>query len=805
MSGSPNSPDRADRALRRRPMLLIGLAWTAGCLLGRLGEPSLTTWMAGAGGVLLVALVCHRRPLIATGALTAGLLLTAAAYASFRALPAPDHLIRQLGTGRRLVEVRGFVCGDTTRRPDDRPGRETLIVPVQVEARYHGKIWRPCSGQVRLYWARPAQAARPGYGQRITATGLCRLDPGQPADRAAPLSCRDGQVRIQADFGGVALLRMCRTGRRYAAGLLARGIEAYPDETGVIHALLLGLRDQVDEQAWEQFAAAGLLHVFAISGLHVGVWMVMMMGLCRVTGLSMERWIWVVAPLLIIYTAATGLKPSAIRACTMALVMWSAFACGRRPDAWSALALAAVILLAAAPAQVQDPGFVLSFVIVGGLLLLAAPIYRGLVNLTRPDPWKLPPDHPPLSHRFGQAFCGLAAASLAAWIVSLPLSALYFNRVTPIGLLGNLVVIPGAFLVVATGAASMVAGLCWPVMGEVLNHANRVFTHLLLDLAAFLEQVPGGHWYVATPSPIWVGLFFGTLLGLRFAPGRRTRWIAAAGLAALLLVPALLPGPLRVDVLDVGDGQCLLVTRPRGGALLLDTGPRFTSSRVQKHLRKRGVNRLDLMILSHADTRHTGGTAEILTRWPVRELWVPPAFAETPPYRTLLELAETQGCRIRERRAGETAVLGETYLEILHPAESDLGAARRGNRSLVVRIAREGASVLVMGGAEEQATRTLLERSVDLPAEVLVVGNGGGPGVAPPAFIRATRPRIAVISTGAARRPESPAADTLHHLREAGITIWRTDQRGGVSLELRPYDRRGHQGPHILVEALASP
>jgi competence protein ComEC len=231
---------------------------------------------------------------------------------------------------------------------------------------------------------------------------------------------------------------------------------------------------------------------------------------CRI---PRTHWILFLAPLLIAYTAATGMSSSAVRACIMAIAFFAAPLLGREGDALSALSLAAISILIVRPDQLFDPGFLLSFSAVLGLICLYPPFQSYATRRVGPDPLRVQPE-PRYATLMRHAFLyvwALAVASAAASLVTTPIVAYFFGIVPLIGLVGNLVAVPLAFLIVCTACLSLFLGSLIPALGEVFNHANWLLVSMLTRTINLLADVPGSHFAVRLPSgwlvlPWYVGL-----------------------------------------------------------------------------------------------------------------------------------------------------------------------------------------------------------------------------------------------------------------------------------------------------------
>jgi len=366
----------------------------------------------------------------------------------------------------------------------------------------------------------------PGYGERWSMMGrIRRWQGGRPG--TLPIAHVDWyRSRFLSAGHGSAFLECCFTSRRAAAGRLSLGIDDFPEAVNVVHALLLGYRARLDPRIRDLFADTGTLHVFAISGLHVGMVAGLIIFVLTAFRLSRVYWVLFVGPLLLMYTCATGMKASAVRACIMAITYFSAPLLRRRSDGFSSLAFAALAILVARPSQLFDVGFIFSFVVVIGLISMYPLFEKPLRRLWEPDPLRLQPER-----RWVKAARGalrypgsLAALSCSAWLASAPLTATFFERFSPIALVSNVIVIPLAFLIVLAGCLSLVLGSCVSVLAEVFNHANVALVWLLVHGIAVMDAVPCGSCRVPGPPRLLVLLWYAGLacgvMRCRCAAGR---------------------------------------------------------------------------------------------------------------------------------------------------------------------------------------------------------------------------------------------------------------------------------------------
>jgi ComEC/Rec2-related protein len=328
---------------------------------------------------------------------------------------------------------------------------------------------------------------------------------------ASAPACR----RLSQNHGSWWLTR-CYEVRREGAALLALGIEDFPETVGLLRALLLGHRSQLQRDIRDAFVMTGTLHIFAISGLHVAIVAYLITAVLQAVRVPRTHWAVLVVPLLIGYTWATGARASAIRACVMGSVYVCAPLLQRKPDVICSLALSALVIVAAAPLQLIDVGFILSFVAVLGIVGLYPVFEQPLRPLWTPDPLRVAPvPRWTAALRAVARYVGsLVSVSCAAWFASTPLTALYFGRFIPVALLGNLLAVPVSFLVTVCGALSFVLGSCVPVLADLFNHANVALVFLMVRPMQVFSAIPGGSIRMDRVPLAAVLLWYAVMIGL---------------------------------------------------------------------------------------------------------------------------------------------------------------------------------------------------------------------------------------------------------------------------------------------------
>ncbi len=707
----------------RRPLVGLVLLFISGMAAARLAPGMPAGGFLAAAAVLVSGAVALRRTRGATPLLHGAVVLAGLAHA---ALSEPGRsaldLHRLLTRPREQVEVVVTVTGSPADMPRDREDRVVRVFEGRVEAARHSSPgWRTADGAVRVRMEDDPSRPPPSYGDRWRMSAVCGVDPvrGGLVMDAAP----GASVRLDTG-GGNPLLAWCYARREASRRLLSRGVEDWPEGAGIVAALVLGYREDVPADLRESFMRTGTAHIFAISGLHVGILALAILAVLRTAGLSRPRWALGLIPLLTLYTLSTGAASSAVRALLMASAYWAAPLLRRRPDGPSALALAALAILAVRPDQLTDPGFLFSFAAVTGLIVLGPVIHRPLGAWIPPRGEDASATKPVRAARaVARGGVGLVATSVAAWLVSTPLTAYFGNQVSPAALPGNLFVVPGSFLIVLTGCLSLVAGQVWGAAAEVFNHANAVFCAAMAALTGALFRVPGSHAFVQSPPGWSLALIYGAMAGLLVLRGR-PRAVLAGAVAVLIaagIARAATEDRVRVILAPPDLAPAVLVDGPGGDDVLIDPGPAWKSTRTLRWLRSLGVDRLGGLWLTAADAAHAGAAPEILARVPVGEIRRTADPGRSRIVRGMTDAWAASGRRVEILVAGGRGDLpGGAAWEVLHP-DAHGAHARAADGAAVTRIGRGAQAVLFTGPASAPARRALSAGPLDPGATVVVM------------------------------------------------------------------------------------
>ncbi|MBA3582376.1 MAG: DNA internalization-related competence protein ComEC/Rec2 [Gammaproteobacteria bacterium] len=557
-------------------------------------------------------------------------------------------------------------------------------------------------------------------------------------------------------------------------------------QAAVITALALGESGDLDDQQWQLLRDTGTTHLISISGLHVGLLLLLVYHALQ----WLFRRIWppatfwtaqqvamcggLLAAFLYVELAAFSVPTQ--RSLLMLLlpciyIMWR-----KQLAATHCYAVALLVVLLWDPFTPLQIGFWLSFIAVAVLLWLAMRqrvASTSLVAAQSTSLWRL------RAQSFAQSLWTFSRLQIFLLLVLLPLTLFVFGKASFIGGIANFFAIPLVGLVVVPNI--LLALLIMPISAEAA-HALLYVANILLELLwwglSWVSQLPWAVWPLTLPfAMVWPGLVFATIL-IMMPAGWGWRLPGLLLYVTLLLWPAprLQPGQLMVHVLDVGQGTAVFLQTAKHN-LLYDTGAHFGENSdaaqvvILPFLQTQGVTHLDRLVVSHADDDHAGGVQSILSNLPVTDVWLG-EWLKTP----LATKTNMTFCQV-----GQQWQWDEVSFEILWPeGEQYVG----NNQSCVLKVSVGTQAILLTGDIEAPAEEALLSAATDVRATIIVVPHHGSRSSSTPEFVKAVQAELAVATTGYRNRYRFPREEVMQRYSDNGAVWLNTATVGAVGILL---------------------
>ena len=710
----------------------------------------------------------------------------------------PGSIDRLITSTRQLSQLNGVIETVPRTRPPPRSAavhhRPTTRWQLRVETIRRRSHFEPVTGRLQVIVNDRTRGLH--VGDRVSITGWLK----RPAPARNPGGFDMRSFLARQGVSGLLIVRTAggvrRTGlskhstdrfRRCLAELRTAGNRILvqhlsPRTAPVAAALLLGLRDELDDGHRNMFIRSGTMHLLAISGLHVGLLAGLVWALARLLRCGPTVTSVLVVASVCSYAVVAELRPSVLRAAVLVAIHALGHPCRRRAATANSLALSALVLLSIRPGDLQSPGAQLSFLAVAALAW-SAPRAAQLVPISaESNSFKR------ILRRTFQAWL----VGLVIWCVTTPLVASWFGLVAPVGLLVNVLMIPLVSLALWLGILLLGFGSWFPGLGFLVGGPLDGILKLVLEIARQSGASPLA--FVETPAPptAWLLLFYGLLTLSATSQRQRLKSLWLVGLALALVVGLLTalkpPGnhTLQLSVLDAGHGGAILLECPNGRTLLFDAGTLGDSGRLARTIRtaawQRRQRRLDAVLLSHADRDHFSAAADLLGLIPTGSLVISPTFLSSGQHEALeLCAARTRmGASLELVVAGDRLQLDPSVSIIVRHPPAGFEGPTDNSSSVVLEIVYAGRRILLTGDIEDVGQRQLLD-SPGAPVDILLSPHHGSPTANRQDWVEWTRPGWVLVSGG-----RTTTRKQLEQAYRTGTRILCTRESGAIAVQIMP-------------------
>lgn len=554
------------------------------------------------------------------------------------------------------------------------------------------------------------------------------------------------------------------------------------EDAGILSAMLLGEKNGLDRELKELYQDNGIIHILAISGLHISLLGMALYYLLRKIGVSFAGASGVSGSILAAYVLMTGSAASSLRAWIMFVIFLGAQIAGRTYDSPTALLSAAVVMLLHNPKMVTQAGFLLSFAAVAAVNLSA--------HFTHPM-------------RKGKSL----GISLSIFLVTLPVVAWFYYRIPVYGIFLNVIVIPMMPIILGAGAVSMAVGMCSVKIGIFFAAPAHYVLAGIRFLCGRVRMLPGNTLVLGRPKPIQIVVYYLILLILLlFFKKKRKIDLLTRAFGIILIISIILykePQKWTMTFLNVGQGDGCCIRTEKRAVWMIDAGSsdhqELAAYSLCPYLEYHGIDEVDYWMISHYDNDHVSGLMEILQSYQkdaagrnacgitVKHLILPDigrgetVSEKESVYEKIVKLAEQNQIQVLYAGAGDVIRQGETYFRVLAPKRNHV-YKNHNEASMVVEVTYKGFRALLTGDVEGEGEEALLKEGLLGDVDLLKVAHHGSGNSTKEEFIEQIKPEVSVISCGAGNRYGHPHQELLRRLEAAKSKIVRTDSVGAVDV-----------------------
>lgn len=567
--------------------------------------------------------------------------------------------------------------------------------------------------------------------------------------------------------------------------------------SGILEALITGDDRKINEEIEEEYKKAGMIHLLVVSGGHIAFLILLINHILNIFNIGKEKANYILIIIIIIYMFITGLSPSVLRAGIGAIVILISNIIGRQNDTLTTIGLVALMLMIENPNIIYSLSFQLSFLGTIGIVL-------GYPKLTKTMK-KLP-----------KSILEPLALTISAQLFVTPITLYNFNTIYLGGIISNIFSMALAGIIMMGGIILFFIYLMLPPLSTILMSIMEILIKLMNMIARIFSDIHLFTFILPTPSICQIIIYYGVLLYLldinlkilvkpkkietklpevyRKNPIVRP-FIMICGIVSILteiFIGKMIPKPLEIAMLDVGHGDSILITTPHHKNILIDTGATYLyngktndsgEQTVVPYILDKGYKKIDLLILSHLDSDHIGGTKSVFENLKINQVGISINSDKKDKIGEIEELIKEEKSNIIHMKKNQRFTIDGVTFKVLSP-EIKEKIEEENNDSIVILMEYQGIKTLFMGDLESAGEKELIKNSKNLDIDILKVGHHGSITSTTEELVKATTPKIALISVGT-RFKSIPSKEVLDRLGSVYSKVYRTDKMGQILLKIK--------------------
>ena len=519
--------------------------------------------------------------------------------------------------------------------------------------------------------------------------------------------------------------------------------------------ILIGERDNIQEDIIESFRTANLSHILAVSGAHTSYIILGITYLISKSKTPKRIGYIITIIILLIFIIITGASYSVVRACIMAIVVIGAKICYRKENFFTSICISLIIILIQNPFAINDIGVKLSFMGTAGIVIFNKSITNFFIKL-----------------KIKQKIAEALSVTFSAQLMIMPITILNFNTISLTFFISNILASPLLGIIIIFGFISIFISSILNPISKILFLILHIFLELLILVSKVTEKIPGSSILVKTPNILFaivyyiLILFFNYFFVIKQNPTRRfhkkiikiitiknikntVKVIVVVFLIMLLLtrIVRIINPTLKIYFIDVGQGDSTLIVTPKNKKILIDGGEGKTNVLFQ-YLLDRRINKIDYIIISHFDSDHCNGLIEIIEKMRVENIVMSKQSKESEEYKKILEIIKQKNIKVSSVKAEDKIIIEKNlYIKILNPAEKfefqDLN-----NNAIVAKLVYKNFSMLFTGDIEKAEESLAKKYKNELKSTILKVAHHGSKTSTSEEFLKYAEPQIALIGVG---------------------------------------------------------
>jgi len=552
------------------------------------------------------------------------------------------------------------------------------------------------------------------------------------------------------------------------------------EEGNLLLAILLGDKDKLSEDIQESFKTSNLSHMLAVSGAHVSYIILGLTYVLQNSIIGKKNGKIVCIIFLLAFMAITNFTPSVTRACIMAILTLFSGIIYRKSDVYTNISVAALITLIFNPYSLLDLGFQLSYGGTIGIIIFIKRIQEKKSN-----------------SKVINYIKQMALVSIYANIIIIPIMMYHFNTVSLTFIISNIMASPILGIIVITGFLFIITSITVKPLTRLIAIFIKPILSILIKISQICSKLPFSNILVVTPYMFNVISYYAIILYCIKSKKNNKCKIIICLLIVLILINFIIyifPQKLRIFFIDVGQGDSTLIITPDKKTVLIDGGGSDSFDVGEKvllpYLLDRRILKVDYVLISHFDTDHCGGILTIMEKVKVKNIIISEQAEHSENYERFKKLMIHKKIRLIEVKKGDKIKIGRySEFKILFPTSRLLSENPLNNNSIVAQFNYNNFKMLFTGDIEKLAEQQILKtEKAEIRADILKVAHHGSKTSSIPEFIKAVRPRIALIGVGKNNTFGHPNQQTIKNLENIKCRIYRTDLQGEIIIRI---DQKG--------------
>ncbi|HHV98865.1 MAG TPA: DNA internalization-related competence protein ComEC/Rec2 [Clostridiaceae bacterium] len=772
----------------KRPLVLATISLIVGILTGKSFNSVFFAVLSLFIGIVIVLVLFYNSKRMLCTAMIA-LFFYAVGFIEF--LYVKDTSIKKFeGFYGENVTIRGFI--DSYR---DINGAKVSFRVKTVEITREN-VTKRVRGKVLFTTLNDENSLKFDYGREVIISGKLNM----PSVERNPggFNYRDYLARSGVSATIFSKSEMVRTGETNKGNVLVKaGInirdtmvktieKCLPEQhAGLLSAMLVGYREGLSKEMEEEFSDAGISHIIAVSGTHVVFIMAPLLLIFKKLHFNEKVANTIIIIILILFVFITGFQASVIRAVIMGIVMLLGRIIRRETDVYTSLSFAAMLLLLYNPFNLFDIGFQLSFAATLSLVLF----YKSVSEILKSVTERLKLSHIP------DIITDNLAITLAAQAGVLPITILYFNKISTLSVITNLLVVPLLPTITILGFIMVMISFMSLFLFQLMANINCILLSFILLVTKVNSRLPFSAVRIATPPFLFLVIYYVVmLLLLLYRPVlkkiRPVHYVAVFAVVIIsIFISIISPARLTVAFIDIGQGDSALIRTYSGKTVLIDGGgssggvkseTNIGDSVVIPFLLDCGITRIDLVVATHGHSDHIEGLEPVIKSLDVRGIAIP-KYNGRDEFGGILSEAKRRDIPVVRLERGSSIKLDDrTHMQVLNPdRDYSMYDLSLNNSSLVIKLHYENVSFLFTGDIEKEIEKHMVDEGIDLKADLLKVAHHGSDTSSTAEFIKGVSPKAAVISVGK-NNFGHPSPAVLKAYEDFGIPVFRTDESGAV-------------------------